>query len=331
MAPTTQPARIVTVTGAAGQIAYSLLFRIAAGEVFGDSTPVRLRLLEIEAAVGHAAGVAMELQDSAFPMLDSIDVTSDPKAAFADTNAAFLVGAKPRGPGMERADLLSANGAIFRSQGEALNAAADDIRVLVIGNPANTNAYIAAHHAKDVPNERFTAMMRLDHNRVLAQLQDKLDVPLRTMDGVVVWGNHSTTQFPDTTYLTIDGAPAADRLDTAWLTEEFIPRVAHRGGEIIKVRGSSSAASAASAAIDHMRDWVQGTPGESYVTVAMPSNGAYGIDEGLVCGLPVRSVNGELEIVESLEISDFQRARIDASVADLRDERDQVIALGLLD
>ena len=330
MTPSMQPAQTVTVTGAAGQIAYSLLFRIAAGEVFGESTPVRLRLLEIESAVGNAEGVAMELQDSAFPMLESIDVTADPKAAFADTNAAFLVGAKPRGPGMERADLLTANGAIFRSQGEALNAAADDVRVLVIGNPANTNAFIAAHHAKDIPNDRFTAMMRLDHNRALAQLQEKLGVPSRTMDGVVVWGNHSTTQFPDTSYLTIDGEPAAERLDQQWLTEEFIPRVAKRGGEIIKVRGSSSAASAASAGIDHMRDWVQGTAPDSYVTVAMPSNGAYGIDEGLVCGLPVRSVDGTLQIVDDLELSDFQRARIETTVADLRDERDQVAALGLL-
>lgn len=326
-----QPAKVVTVTGAAGQIAYALLFRIATGEVFGDRTPVRLRLLEIESAVGNAEGVAMELDDSALPMLESIDVTADPQAAFADTNAAFLVGAKPRGPGMERADLLSANGAIFRSQGEALNSAAEDVRVLVIGNPANTNAYIAAHHAGDVPSERFTAMMRLDHNRALSQLSSKLGVPTRNMDGVVVWGNHSTTQFPDTTYLTVDGAPAADSLDRSWLTEEFIPRVAGRGGEIIKVRGSSSAASAASAGIDHMRDWVQGTPGDSYVTVAMPSNGAYGIDEGLVCGLPVRSVGGELQIVTDLELSDFQRRRIEASVADLREERDQVRALGLLD
>lgn len=319
------------MTGAAGQISYSLLFRIAAGEVFGAETAVRLRLLEIPSAVGTAEGVAMELEDAAFPALVDVEVSDDPDRAFDGANAAFLVGAKPRGAGMERADLLSANGAIFRTQGAAIaKAASEDVRVLVVGNPANTNAYIASRHADGVPAERFTALMRLDHNRALAQLGARLGVETRRLDGVVVWGNHSPSQFPDTTYLTVDGEPAAERLDPAWLADEFIPRVAGRGGEIIRVRGSSSAASAASAAIDHMRDWVGGTPGESWTTVALPSAGDYGIPAGLVCGLPVRSVGGELEVVSGLEISAEQRRRIDVSVAELESERTAVADLGLV-
>lgn len=332
--PNRETAHVVTVTGAAGQIAYSLLFRIAAGEIFGPRVPIRLRLLEIPSAVGVAEGVAMELEDAAFPALESVSVTSDASEAFDRANIAFLVGAKPRGPGMERADLLTANGAIFRTQGQAINAgAADDIRVLVVGNPANTNAFIAANHAPDVPADRFTALMRLDHNRALSQLGDKLSVPTTALDGMVVWGNHSLSQFPDTTYLTVDGNPVSGDLDTRWIEDEFIPRVAGRGGEIIKVRGSSSAASAASAAVDHMRDWVQG--GESgsrdiWTTVAMVSRGDYGIPEGLVCGQPVRSVGGQLEVVPNLEISPWQRQRIDASVAELISEREAVASLGLL-
>lgn len=332
--PTRDTAHVVTVTGAAGQIAYSLLFRIAAGEIFGPRVPIRLRLLEIPSAVGVAEGVAMELEDAAFPALESVSVTSDASEAFDRANVAFLVGAKPRGPGMERADLLTANGAIFRTQGQAINAgAADDIRVLVVGNPANTNAFIAANHAPDVPADRFTALMRLDHNRALSQLGDKLSVPTTAFDGMVVWGNHSLSQFPDTTYLTVDGNPVSGDLDTRWIEEEFIPRVAGRGGEIIKVRGSSSAASAASAAVDHMRDWVQGGEHgsrDNWTTVAMVSRGDYGIPEGLVCGQPVRSVGGQLEVVPNLEISPWQRQRIDASVAELISEREAVASLGLL-
>lgn len=324
-------AQVVTVTGAAGQIAYSLLFRIAAGEIYGEGTPISLRLLEIPAAVGTAEGVAMELEDAAFPALHSVEVTSDATSAFDGANAAFLVGAKPRGAGMERADLLTANGAIFRTQGQAINAgAAEDIRVLVVGNPANTNAFIAASHAPDVPSDRFTALMRLDHNRALSQLGAKLSVPTAALDGMVVWGNHSLSQFPDTTFVTANGTPVSPDLDTAWIENDFIPRVAARGGEIIKVRGSSSAASAASAAIDHMRDWAQGTPTDSWTTVAMVSRGDYGIPEGLVCGQPARSIGGQLEVVEGLDISPWQRERIDASVAELISEREAVSSLGLL-
>lgn len=321
----------VTVTGAAGQIAYSLLFRLAAGEVYGADTPIRLRLLEIPSAVGAAEGVAMELDDCAFSTLASIDITDEPKAGFEGANAAFLVGAKPRGKGMERADLLTANGAIFRDQGKAINDhAAQDVRVLVVGNPANTNAYIAHRHAPDVPAGRFTALMRLDHNRALSQLATRLGAPVGELDGAVVWGNHSATQFPDVSYLTRRGEPVTAGIGETWLTDTFIPKVAKRGAEIIAVRGSSSAASAAGASIDHMRDWVQGTPGDSWTTVALPSGGQYGTVEGVVTGLPCRSRGDEWEVVEGLEISDFQRARIDASVAELVEERDAVQGLGLV-
>ncbi len=321
----------VTVTGAAGQIAYSLLFRLAAGEVYGPDTPIRLRLVEVPAAVGAAEGVAMELDDCAFPTLASLDVTDDLAAGFDGTSAAFLVGARPRGKGMERADLLTANGAIFREQGRALNEhAAQDLRVLVVGNPANTNAYITHRHAPDVPASRFTALMRLDHNRALSQLSTRLEAPVAELDGVVVLGNHSASQFPDVSYLTRGGAPVTEGLDEHWLAETFIPRVAKRGAEIIAVRGSSSAASAAGASIDHMRDWVQGTPGESWTTVALPSEGQYGTAEGVVTGLPCRSRGEEWEVVGGLEIGDFQRSRIDASVVELVEERDAVQGLGLL-
>ncbi|GLB62739.1 malate dehydrogenase [Dietzia sp. NCCP-2495] len=322
----------VTVTGAAGQIAYALLFRLAAGGVYGKDVPIRLKLLEVTAATGAAEGVAMELEDCAFPALASIDITDDPAVGFEGASAAILVGARPRGAGMERADLLTANGAIFRGQGRAINDhAADDIRVLVVGNPANTNAYIAHRHAPDVPAERFTALMRLDHNRALSQLAARLDAPVGELDRVVVWGNHSATQFPDVSYLTRGGRPVADQLDRRWLTDEFIPRVARRGSEIIEVRGSSSAASAAGASIVHMRDWVRGTPEGSWTTVALPSGGEYGTMPGVVTGLPCRSDGGEWEVVEGLGIDDFQRSRIDASVAELVAERDQVHGLGLVD
>lgn len=322
----------VTVTGAAGQIAYALLFRLAAGGVYGKDVPIRLRLLEVTAATGAAEGVAMELEDCALPALASIDITDDPAVGFEGASAAILVGARPRGAGMERADLLTANGAIFRGQGRAINDhAADDIRVLVVGNPANTNAYIAQRHAPDVPAERFTALMRLDHNRALSQLAARLDAPVGELDRVVVWGNHSATQFPDVSYLTRGGQSVTDQLDRRWLTDEFIPRVARRGSEIIEVRGSSSAASAAGASIVHMRDWVRGTPDGSWTTVALPSKGEYGTVPGMVTGLPCRSDGGEWEVVKGLEINDFQRPRIDASVAELVAERDQVHGLGLVD
>ncbi len=322
----------VTVTGAAGKIAYSLLFRLASGLVFGPDTPVRLRLLDIPSAVVAAEGVAMEIEDCALPLVAGIDITDDPVAAFDGANAAFLVGAKPRGKGMERADLLTANGAIFRDQGRAINEhAADDVRVVVVGNPANTNAYIAHRHAPDVPAGRFTALMRLDHNRALSQLATRLGAPVAELDGVVVWGNHSATQFPDVSYLTRAGRPVTAGLDHEWLVDTFIPRVAGRGAEIISVRGSSSAASAAGAAVDQMRDWVFGTPGDSWTTVALPSEGQYGTVPGVVTGLPCRSRGGDWEVVDGLELDEFQRARIDASVAELVEERDAVRGLGLTD
>lgn len=309
----------LTVTGAAGNIAYSLLWRVASGEVFGKGTPVNLRLLEIPDGLRAAEGVAMELADSAFPLLHDVTVTDDANVAFDGANSAFLVGARPRTKGMERADLLSANGGIFGPQGRAINDhAADDIRVLVVGNPANTNALIAQQHAPDVPAERFTAMMRLDHNRAVSQLAEKAGKHTTEIKQVVVWGNHSASQFPDLTYV-------PDVLfEEEWYTEEFIPRVAKRGAEIIEVRGKSSAASAASAAVDHMHDWIHGT---EWTTAAVVSDGSYGVDEGLIAGFPVRSVDGRFEIIQGLELSDFQRQRIEASVAELRSEREAVTDL----
>lgn len=320
----------VTITGAGGQIGYALLFRIASGQLLGPDVPVRLRLLEIPAGRSAAEGTALELQDGAFPLLHSVDVTEDANAAFDGANVALLVGARPRGAGMERADLLEANGAIFGPQGAAINAgAADDIRVLVVGNPANTNALIASAHAPDVPAERFTAMTRLDHNRAVAQLAAKLDVPVTSIDRVIVWGNHSASQYPDLSHATVDGRPATELVDERWLADEYIPRVAKRGAEIIQVRGSSSAASAASAAIDHVYDWVNGT-GERWTSAAIVSDGSYGVPSGLISSFPVRAVDGEWRIVEGLTIDDFSRQRIDASVAELVEERDAVRALGLL-
>ncbi|WP_426516489.1 malate dehydrogenase [Diaminobutyricibacter sp. McL0618] len=320
----------VTVTGAGGQIGYALLFRAASGHLLGPDTPVNLRLLEIPQGRAAAEGTALELQDAAFPLLTELTVTEDAGIAFDGVNIALLVGARPRGPGMERADLLEANGRIFGPQGEAINAgAASDVRVLVVGNPANTNALIASAHAPDVPATRFTAMTRLDHNRAVAQLAAKLAVPVAAIDGVIVWGNHSASQYPDITHATVNGRRATDLVDEAWLANEFIPRVARRGAEIIEVRGSSSAASAASAALDHVHDWVNGT-GERWTSAGVVSDGSYGVPEGLISSYPVRSAGREWQIVPDLGIDAFSRARIDASVAELIEERDAVRALGLV-
>jgi len=322
----------VTVTGAAGQIGYALLFRIASGQMLGADVPVRLRLLEIAPALKAAEGTAMELDDCAFPLLAGIDITDDARAAFDGTNVALLVGARPRTAGMERGDLLEANGGIFKPQGEAINAgAADDIRVLVVGNPANTNALIAASHAPDVPNSRFTAMTRLDHNRALAQLASKAGVSVTDIAKLTIWGNHSATQYPDIFHATINGKPAAEVInDQAWLENDFIPTVAKRGAAIIEARGSSSAASAANAAIDHIHDWVNGSPSGDWISAAIASDGSYGVPEGIISSFPVTSENGEWTIVQGLEINEFSRARIDASAAELIEERDAITALGLI-
>jgi len=322
----TQTVKKIAVTGAAGQIAYSLLWRIANGDVYGKDTPIELQLLEIPVALGGAEGVAMELNDSAFPLLKNIVVTDKLEEAFDGTNAAFLVGAMPRGKGQERSDLLAANGKIFGPQGKAINDhAADDIRVLVVGNPANTNALIAMHAAKDVPNDRFNAMMRLHHNRALSQLGEKLGRDKNDINDLVVWGNHSATQFPDLTYATIGSDSVMDLIDHHWYVDEFIPRVAKRGAEIIEVRGKSSAASAASSAVDHMHDWINGT--ERWSTAAIPSDGSYGVPEGLLFGFPTVARGGEWQIVDGLELNDFQKKRIAANAAELADEKAAVADL----
>lgn len=322
----TQTVKKIAVTGAAGQIAYSLLWRIANGDVYGKDTPIELQLLEIPVALGGAEGVAMELNDSAFPLLKNIVVTDKLEEAFDGTNAAFLVGAMPRGKGQERSDLLAANGKIFGPQSKAINDhAADDIRVLVVGNPANTNALIAMHAAKDVPNDRFNAMMRLDHNRALSQLGEKLGRDKNDINDLVVWGNHSATQFPDLTYATIGSDSVMDLIDHHWYVDEFIPRVAKRGAEIIEVRGKSSAASAASSAVDHMHDWINGT--ERWSTAAIPSDGSYGVPEGLLFGFPTVARGGEWQIVDGLELNDFQKKRIAANAAELADEKAAVADL----
>ena len=322
----------VAVTGAAGQIGYALLFRIASGQLLGPDTPVRLRLLEITPALGAAEGTAMELDDCAFPLLSGIDITDDPRAAFDGVNVALLVGARPRGPGMERRDLLEANGGIFKPQGEALNAgAADDVRILVVGNPANTNALIASAHAPDIPAERFTAMMRLDHNRALTQAAQKAGVPVAEVTNMTVWGNHSASQYPDLTHAKIGGRPATEVIDDpAWIADTFIPTVAKRGAAIIDARGASSAASAANAAIDHVHDWVLGTPAGDWVSAGVISDGSYGIAEGIIAGVPCTSEGGEWKRVEGLEIDADSRARIDHSINELIEERDAVSSLGLL-
>jgi malate dehydrogenase len=322
----------VTVTGAAGQIGYALLFRVASGQMLGPETPVELRLLEIPDAVGAAEGTAMELADCAFPLLTKVEVTDDAKLAFDGANIGLLVGARPRGKGMERSDLLEANGGIFKPQGEAINAgAADDIKILVVGNPANTNCLIAMSNAPDVPDERFNAMTRLDHNRAIAQLANKLGAPLGEVSNMTIWGNHSTTQYPDLVNAKVRGQSAWDAVDDeAWIAEEFIPRVAKRGAEIIEARGASSAASAANAAIDHVHDWVQGTPQGEWVSMSVPSDGSYEVPEGIVSSFPCACTEGEYKIVEGLEITEFSRQRIDASAAELVEERDAVEKLGLL-
>lgn len=321
----------VTVTGAAGQIGYALLFRVASGQLLGPDTPVRLRLLEIPQALAAAEGTAMELDDCAFPLLRGIDITDDTEAAFEGTNVALLVGARPRGAGMERGDLLEANGSIFGPQGAAINAqAASDVRVLVVGNPANTNALIAQRHAPDVPASRFTAMTRLDHNRALSQLATKTGARVDAIKDVTVWGNHSATQYPDIFHATVDGRPATELVDEAWLADTFIPTVAKRGAAIIEARGLSSAASAANAAVDHVYDWVNGTPADSWTSASISSDGSYGVPEGLISSFPVRSQGGEWQIVPDLAIGEFSRARIDATVAELVEERDAVTELGLI-
>lgn len=321
----------VTVTGAAGQIGYALLFRIASGAMLGPDVPVKLNLLEIPQAAKAAEGTVLELMDCAFPLVAALEVFDDPIKAFDGANIAMLVGARPRGPGMERADLLSANGGIFSVQGRALNAgAAPDLKAVVVGNPANTNALIAASHAPDIPASRFTALTRLDHDRAVAQLAAKTGYPVSHIQNVAIWGNHSATQYPDISHATAGGVPARSLVAESWVAEEFIPRVAKRGAEIISVRGGSSAASAANAAIEHMRLWVHGTPEGDWTSMAVPSDGSYGVPEGLVSSFPVTTADGSYSIVQGLDISEFSRARIDASVAELQSERDAVAELGLL-
>ena len=326
-----KPPVTVTVTGAAGQIGYALLFRIASGALLGPDTPVRLRLLEITPALKAAHGIAMELDDCAFPLLAGVDITDDPKQAFDNTSVALLVGARPRGPGMERADLLPANGSIFGPQGAAINeVAADDVRVLVLGNPANTNALITRAHAPDVPADRFTAMMRLDHNRALTQVAKKLNVPVTDVHRMTIWGNHSASQYPDLFNAQVGGRPVADQVGPGWLWDVFIPTVAQRGAAIIDARGLSSAASAANAAIDHMRSWIFGTPDGDWTSAAVVSDGSYGVPEGLLSGFPVTATDGTFQIVQGLPVDEFSRGRIDTSVAELIDERDAVTELGLI-
>jgi malate dehydrogenase len=327
----TTPVR-VSVTGAAGQIGYSLLFRIASGAVFGPTTPVTLQLLEITPALGALQGVAMELEDCAFPLLSGIVCTDNAETAFGDADAAFLVGAMPRKDGMERGDLLSANGGIFKPQGEAIaKAAKKDVKVLVVGNPANTNALIAMNNAKGLDPRRFTAMTRLDHNRAISQLAAKVNRPVSAITKMTIWGNHSSTQYPDLFHCEVDGKNAAQLInDQAWLETDFIPTVAKRGAAIIKARGLSSAASAANAAIDHMRNWALGTPDGDWASMAIPSDGSYGVPEGLISSFPCVCKNGEYSIVQGLDIDDFSRAKIDASVAELIEERDEVRKLGLI-
>jgi malate dehydrogenase len=322
----------VAVTGAAGQIGYALLFRIASGQLLGPDTPVHLSLLEIPAAVKAAEGTAMELDDCAFPLLAGIDIHDDPNSAFAGVNVALLVGARPRTKGMERGDLLEANGGIFKPQGEALNAnAASDVKVLVVGNPANTNCLIAQSNAPDIPRERFTAMTRLDHNRAKAQLAAKAGVTVKDITKITIWGNHSATQYPDIFHATVNGQNAAESVnDQSWLESDFIPTVQKRGAAIIEARGASSAASAANAAIDHVHDWVLGTPDRDWVSMAIPSDGSYGVEEGLISSFPVTCSGREYEVVQGLEINDFSRGRIDATVAELKEERDAIKQLGLV-
>lgn len=315
----------VTVTGAAGAIGYALLFRIASGDMLGKDQPVILNLLEITPAMGALEGVVMELNDCAFPLLHAIHPTDDANIAFRDCDYALLVGAMPRKDGMERKDLLSANGGIFGPQGRALNEHAHrTVKVLVVGNPANTNALIAQANAPDLNPSCFTAMMRLDHNRAISQLADKADVASTDVAGITIWGNHSATQYPDLHHATVAGAPALSRVGDAWYKDDFIPTVQKRGAAIIKARGASSAASAASAAIDHMRDWALGTPGDAWVSMAVPADGSYGIEPGIIYGFPCRCRDGRYEIVKDLEVGEFSKERMAATEGELREERDAV-------
>ncbi len=322
----------VAVTGAAGQICYSLLFRIASGALLGPDQQVELRLLEITPALKALEGVVMELDDCAFPTLAKVEIGDDPTKVFDGVNLAMLVGARPRTAGMERGDLLSANGAIFTAQGKALNdVAADDIKVLVTGNPANTNALIAMKNAPDIPTERFNALTRLDHNRAISQLAAKVGVPVTEIKKMTIWGNHSATQYPDLFHAEVNGQNAAALVnDQAWIESDFIPTVAKRGAAIIAARGSSSAASAANATIEHMRDLVKGSPAGDWVSMAVPSDGSYGVPEGIISSFPCTTSDGTWSIVQGLEIDDFSRAKIDASVAELQDEAKAVTELGLI-
>ena len=318
----------VAVTGAAGQIGYSLLFRIASGDMLGPDQPVILQLLEVSPAMDALQGVVMELDDCAFPLVAGIQASDQAEEAFRDVDYILLVGAKPRGPGMERKDLLEANAAIFSAQGKAMNAVASrNVRVLAVGNPANTNALIAMRNAPDLDPGRFTAMTRLDHNRALAQLSGRVGVHINDITRMTVWGNHSATQYPDISHTLVNGSPASGQVDQAWLEETFIPTVQQRGAAIIKARGQSSAASAASAAIDHMRDWTLGTPENDWVSMAIPSDGSYGIAEGLIYSFPVRCINGHYEIVQGLDVDDFSRERMLATEQELAEERDAVAHL----
>jgi len=315
----------VAVTGAAGQIGYSLLFRIATGEMLGNDQPVILQLLEITPALKALEGVAMELEDCAYPLLAGCVLTDDVNTAFKDVNYALLVGAKPRGPGMERSDLLEANGGIFKVQGKALNDNANrDVKVIVVGNPANTNAHTAMLSAPDINPRNFSAMTRLDHNRALAQLAAKTNAKVSDIKKLIIWGNHSTTQYPDISNTTIAGKSASDMIDRSWYENEFIPRVAKRGAEIIAARGASSAASAANGAINHMHDWVLGTPGDDWTSMAVASDGSYGIPEGLMYSFPVTCKNGDYQIVQGLKIDDFSKAKMLATQKELEEERDAV-------
>lgn len=321
----------VAVTGAAGQIGYSLLFRIASGALLGPDQPVELRLLEITPALKALEGVVMELDDCAFSTLAKVEIGDDAEKVFDGVNLALLVGARPRTAGMERGDLLSANGAIFTAQGKALNkVAADDIKVLVTGNPANTNALIALSNAPDIPKERFNALTRLDHNRAIAQFAAKVGVPVTSVSHMTIWGNHSATQYPDVFHALVDGKPAAELVDQAWIEGDFIPTVAKRGAAIIAARGSSSAASAANATIECARDWVKGTPEGDWVSMSVPSDGSYDIPEGLVASFPCTVKDGTWTVVQGLELNDFSKAKIAASVAELEDERSAVKELGLI-
>ncbi len=327
----TSPVR-VAVTGAAGQIGYSLLFRIASGSMLGPDTKVILQLLEVTPALGALGGVKMELDDCAFPNLVDVVTTDDPNVAFGDADVAMLVGAMPRKDGMERSDLLSANGGIFKPQGKAISDnAKKDVKVLVVGNPANTNALIAMHNAPNIDPRQFTAMTRLDHNRAISQLAMKLGKPISSVKKMTVWGNHSTTQYPDLFHCEVDGKNAAQLVnDQQWIEETYIPTVAKRGAAVIKARGSSSAASAANAAVDHVRSWVLGTAAGDWVSMSIPSDGSYGVPEGIISSFPCTCKDGKYSIVQGLEIDAFSRSRIDASVAELMEERDAVSALGLI-